>query len=466
MLMVKNVFISSMYFFIPLKRVSADYIETKERKYEDIKTPHGVHESIFRCAYYSGIEDRKKHFYFNHHSQWMKVEVIPYILKYQINRDSEAAEHFLITKVDIDKWIPTKTISEFKTQLEQKLCEEEDIVCLKKEFYENGENALHESLDKNDSNTHKEWAKNLVREIEDDEEREIYFRYSLVNITSEAIDISIEDQIENNFSAKYYEYPHQEFEKNIVGDYRRFAYGVLFGNDNYMRLHKKELERIIGNSYSNNDTEMTYAGHMTVLFIKTHTPYEHYPEPLPQKHSPSDLRNLQDVYEICSALFIEKQMENVRNVRNNEINPLDVKIALSSLMEQLNANIFYMRSADEKAHYIYEALGLLKEYENVKKIAELKIEAGNYQITQKTNSDIKWLTYAMFGLGLLQMLCTLYTLLHADKNDNLFVKYTILGFFLVIYLFLMIAFATKWGINRIRSGKREMNGKLLNNVKL
>ena len=91
----QNVFLVSMYFILPLTSVSDDYIETDERQYKELQVPHGVHESIFRCAYYDGIKEDSTVFYFNHDSEWNKIVAVPYILNCQEKLHLEEVRYYL-----------------------------------------------------------------------------------------------------------------------------------------------------------------------------------------------------------------------------------------------------------------------------------------------------------------------------------------------------------------------------------
>ena len=406
MFMEKNVFMTSMYFFIPLyinEEVSNNYNETKSRKYKEIKVPLGARESSFRCAYYDDIMKERRCFYYTHHSKWVKIEIVPYILKCQPIIGKKNSEYFFVISAIIDKWILSKEKNSNEEFVKQ-LCTEDDIVCLKNAFYGNGNLNLHQTPCETDNHTLKEWAIKIITKIEGVNKRKIKLNYSIVNITCEAIDISDNERIEENFSAKYYEYPHKPLEKNILGNYKQFIYGVLFGNDHYIRVPKQEIKRVIENSYTNNDTEMTYAGRRSIVFLKTHTPFEEYPTSLPFIHPYYNLEKVPNIYELCSALYIEKQMRTLRNPEKFKNNPYDIKAFLSSLVGNLYVNNFYIRSADEKSQYIFEALGLIREFENVKQIAGLRAESDNIRITQNTNNIIKWLTFAMFLLCLIQII--------------------------------------------------------------
>ena len=90
-----NVFMTSMYFFIPLnnEKVTKDYRETKRRKYKEMKVPLGVRESYCRCAYYEGIKKERSSFYYTHHSKCVEVEIVPYIINYQPNPNVEEKDY-------------------------------------------------------------------------------------------------------------------------------------------------------------------------------------------------------------------------------------------------------------------------------------------------------------------------------------------------------------------------------------
>lgn len=226
-------------------------------------------------------------------------------------------EYYFVINANIDKWVHSKEKS-CDEKYDKRLCTEKDIVCLKKAFYDN---LLHQiCCGTIDSKTIKDWARKKIEKIEGVPERDIVFDYSLVNITCEAIDTSNLQQLEDNFAAKYFEFPHQKMENNIDGNYKQFIYGVLFGNDDYIRVPEQKINRVIDKSYTNNDTEMTYARRRSIVFLKTHSPFERYPPfPKPHYHLEDNLDNVQNIYDICSALYIETQMRKLRNPNEKRV---------------------------------------------------------------------------------------------------------------------------------------------------
>ena len=405
----KNLFVVSMYFFIPLERLSKEYIDKIQNTKDEIKAPDYIQNAGFVCKYLDlskseSISDQE--FIYksldpeNGESISRKINLHPFLFQFYPDKTQRKGIPFLVIRTSINKKFtdsPTSTDT-----LTSDLCTEYDVIMLRQSLLKpNGQGAYFHRDDK--KYNHREWLENIVNLIEEspineDRKKHISFFNSITDICTTSIDKEQVNNYEEAFTNEYYCANINNI--RITNDDRRFCYGILTGNENYMRVPKTELDAILKEGYSNNITEHTFAVPKSIVFIKKHHPF---PNASRISVMPESLCFIQYIHEMCGCLYIDRQLKQTRQLfRSKE--SAKIKSALSSLAETLGTKLFRITEADHRAEYIYSAFGLRDEYERLKERGNLLADALNIKYSRRNNLVLIALTILTILIGLLQII--------------------------------------------------------------
>lgn len=405
----KNLFVVSMYFFIPLEKLSKEYIDKIQNTKDEIKAPDYIQNAGFVCKYLDlskseSISDQE--FIYksldpeNGESISRKINLHPFLFQFYPDKTQRKGIPFLVVRTSINKKftdLPTSADT-----FTSDLCTEHDIIMLRQSLLKpNGQGAYFHRDNK--KNNHREWLENIVNLIEEspineDRKKHISFFNSITDICTTSIDKEQVNNYEEAFTNEYYCANINNI--RITNDDRRFCYGILTGNENYMRVPKTELDAILKEGYSNNITEHTFAVPKSIVFIKKHHPF---PNASRISVMPESLCFIQYIHEMCGCLYIDRQLKQTRQLfRSKE--SAKIKSALSSLAETLGTKLFRITEADHRAEYIYSAFGLRDEYERLKERGNLLADALNIKYSRRNNLVLIALTILTILIGLLQII--------------------------------------------------------------
>ncbi len=398
-----------MYFFIPLEKLSKEYIDKIQNTKDEIKAPDYIQNAGFVCKYLDlskseSISDQE--FIYksldpdNGESISRKINLHPFLFQFYPDKTQRKGIPFLVIRTSINKKFtdsPTSTDT-----LTSDLCTEYDVIMLRQSLLKpNGQGAYFHRDDK--KYNHREWLENIVNLIEEspineDRKKHISFFNSITDICTTSIDKEQVNNYEEAFTNEYYCANINNI--RITNDDRRFCYGILTGNENYMRVPKTELDVILKEGYSNNITEHTFAVPKSIVFIKKHHPF---PNASRISVMPESLCFIQYIHEMCGCLYIDRQLKQTRQLfRSKE--SAKIKSALSSLAETLGTKLFRITEADHRAEYIYSAFGLRDEYERLKERGNLLADALNIKYSRRNNLVLIALTILTILIGLLQII--------------------------------------------------------------
>lgn len=410
--MKQNVFMGSMYFFIPLvKRRLSCTEKNKKRCWTKISPPPFIKDQCSSCEFSFWItNDRESTYYFDsykmngHEKINRKISLNNFILRYYPDNNKDAHRYIFVVGACIDKLFSPCHEND-GTTLQDLLCTQNDIVFLKRAFYETGTRGLY-PIDQNHQKSFRQWLSDEIKKAFGTEQNDIRLIYSVVDL----IGIDIEDyswttkeMLDIAFSHKYYEEQTPMVEEVLSGNIEQFAYGILFGNDNFARLPDRECHEVLNNGYSNNISEITYAANNTILFLHTHHAYLFNPKNVNrQKQLNSQLNGAQNIIEICDVIYARQKIHRLKN-NLQESDAALIKETLLSISKFITSDLFNLSEMDRKMDYIYQGLGVYKEHKNLMKAGELAASVAEIKGTQRTNKLIIVLTAVTTLLTLLQL---------------------------------------------------------------
>ena len=392
----RNVFMGSMYFFIPLKKLSHKYIQLfKKEQWITITPPPFIQNQSSLCEFIEWPFDKELTYYYASHTMCgykriiRKVRLNSYILRYIPDKGKNSHKYLFVVGVSIDKlFTPCK--EDDGTPLLDLLCTRNDIVFLKKAFYENGTRGLF-ATDRHHQKDFHQWLDCTIEKISGIKHNCVQPTYSVVDIIGIDIDDncwSTKKMLDEVFSREYYSPNTPTVEKALSGNIQRFAYGILFGNDNYERLPMRECHDVLNHGYSNNISEITYAANNTILFLHTHRSYLFNPKNLNrQKRQNCLLNGTQNVLEMCDVIFAKQKIRCFQS-RLKDSGATMIKETLLSISRFISSDLFNLSELDRKMEYIYHGLGIYKEFENLMKAGDLAASEEEIKATQKTNTYI------------------------------------------------------------------------------
>lgn len=226
---------------------------------------HNLNASFTYCAYrfeceatpfrytskYNGYEDRIR-----------EIGITPYLLKYKIGKNA-AENHAVVLIITVDKHFNTKG----DTIREDEWCTPFDLVYLRKSFFETKE-SLPTTIYHGEQNLH-DWLISIIGDVSGLSRKAIDLSrmISSTNITVVPIDKSLNnvEKVNKEVSKQYYsptkyrtidDFLNVNFSANSMNlsttDAKRFIYGFLRSNDNFMQLHHNCVNQTLNNFYSNN----------------------------------------------------------------------------------------------------------------------------------------------------------------------------------------------------------------------
>ena len=398
--MAQNIFMASMYFFIPLERISNSYLRSTQLEYNEISKPAFVRNSDARCVF-ANIPFCNSDSLF-HYSYWTAnrtpkeitrhIHIKAYLLNYRSAYNCQREMPLLMIGTTIDKLYPVGNLTGNVQSFLDNICTEDDLVNLKRAF------TAHEGLISDNSPAHsfQVWLKKLLSRIEGRKERNyINMLHSIVDVKGLGLDISQiskKSELDNLFTNQYYHANISPTNTIIIpsvsqtlgGDYRAFAYGLLFGNTNYDRVPPKEIASIFKLAYSNNVSEVTVSAPKSIVFIHTHYPFRHCTKEHPQEGFDCKFRDVQNIYEMCEAIYAERRICIMRHSLSltNASTIIETQLNLARYMER---DLFQLVEMDRKVDYIFEALGINDQFATLKEMVEMAAKSSEIKMSTRLN---------------------------------------------------------------------------------
>ncbi|MBR1556980.1 MAG: hypothetical protein IJ647_04365 [Prevotella sp.] len=397
---MEDVFVVRIHSLIPLERIRREYRRRYRQKVNSIAPPeHITHAKSFYG--YIGLSEFKQRFSYRYSIDDKDVTRIVELRVYLLYSTEKEYPHkrrcYLVIGTDIDKVFGHEEQNRlFK---HKDLCTKHDMLHLKKAFYNK---FYYHDGDKVTS--YYEWQDRILKKVTGKEYHGKYGRHYIMDVLTNQIDVSTNRWIdlETNFSNAYYNQPVDEAEL-ILKEHQTLAYGLLYGNDNCERTNPNDIEEALQDGYSNNRTEITYAGNSTLLFLHTHHPYSWKKEHLNKiKKLNAEFNSILNLPEICIVMDAKQRLREIMNLMKKE-NASRIKEVLSDISEYLGKNPLRLSEMGLKMKYLYKTLEIDSAYATVLQMGELSSEAINIKQTGRLNKWVACLTAATVVLGFFQL---------------------------------------------------------------
>ena len=406
MLMAQDIFMASMYFFVPINKVRL----SKSYNFNPIECA-SLFQSVSSTCYYCEVSEKHQDFYFNsvidsNNQRERQIQARVYIVRYMPS--PKESEHFLVVGVGIDKFFKGDTnainIDDY--------CDDVDLVILKQAFYSENNKAIERSglyYPKNDPTIfHREWLCNLVHEFDKEPSPIIMFDASITDIRAVVLasvqGITDKANLQTVFDTCYLRTPCLPYNKVLDVDADRLAYGILVGNENYARLPDDLIETFKKDSYSNSMSERIFTASNSILFLRTHHPYLDIQKDvithLDMKIEDLDARN---IYELCHSLYLKNEFESIRNQVKKETRSGTIKKTADRLAYLQNAQLFNFHEADRRLETLFRGLGVTKETQDTDKLVNNYLSNKRFSYSRKQNRWIIGLTLATIIIGTLAL---------------------------------------------------------------
>lgn len=425
--MKQNVFMTSMYFLIPLRCLSDIAVKKYMQQFRNMPLPHYVKGKEPRCLYAEvPFKNNENVFYYSYDisngTQTQKRQVVlrAVLIKYLPGKGVRLPFYMLAIGTEIDMMFEPETVCTGNGQLKNYLCTERDLVKLKKAFCESDMDGLYyPSTDP--FRFFDSWLKQLVENLEG-HKREgcISLEYSAIDVLGIGVHhrACTKGRLNAAFSRLYYARHKPKVGQALVGNYERFAYGLLFANDNYCDVPCHELKSVLGSGYSNCVSEVTYAAGNSILFLHTHHPYS-YDKMMARtiKKMAHGVHQVQNIGELCDVVYCKHRMQELRELMQSD-DAGQIKHSLLKVTDYMQRDLFCLAELDKRTDSIFRSLGLNEDFETLFNMAQLASDAADIRLTQKTNTVLILLSVATLTLGVFSLLPKVFTFTHIPGMKN------------------------------------------------
>ncbi len=396
---LENVYIASVYAFIPLFKLQKKY----KQEFEKLSAPIDPHaDELYpktHCRYYELKKSQTFFYSYNYQGVDYTREVLmrTYLFRYEQDFDDSLPKYYLVVGTGIDKVFPNTGYSQ------NDLCTEQDITQLKKAFYGTEHEGFYYPQEQPTLYFLPAWLNSLAKDVSGIDPEGRFGRHYIVNVVGVNIDVDVPNiqVLNDNFEREYYALQYHDLQ-NVIPDCNNWAYGLIFGNDNYRRIPPQQVSNVILSPFSNNLTERTYSANTTIVSIRSHYPYSIIDRPEEGHPFSTDFQYAQNIHEICSVMHLNHKLKSIRDMFDNE-NPSEIKEALSKMTALMDNRPTGLRELDGKFDYIYQTIGINRRFESVRQIGEMSADGVNINNTIRLNIFVAILTAATVFIGFLQL---------------------------------------------------------------
>ena len=441
--MVQNVYMVSMAFLVPLRKLKAKYV-WQQLKHDNndqdnnyvttLDTPFVLYPNAScRCWRTEGSADiypvTPNVFYFRSCYNGIdtivrEITVTPLLMELNLGKKG-CHQYFLVLKVSVDKVFGKK-----KSQYSSlDFCTEFDIVNLKKAFFDRDRNGL--SMNEYGFGTYLyDWLRIILLKLEGQKRRDIQLSYTVIDVSTQKVNVTATQNtiaaINEEFMTAYY----RNYRQSPIDDYLRqnivllqrnsvvretsvpeahFVYGMLYANDNFMMADRNAVGRIVNMAYSNNKVEKYWADDETIVHVKTGSPYyctlEHHKQTLS-----GDLkRELPLLLDISVLIVIKLRLQRF-NLRHRRLSAQDIEDSFGVIADFLYGKLFNLIELDQRMDYFVEQFHLHRMFNEIQRVV----------IPRKNSMEIAFLHSMNIGVllvGVLTLLVTIISLFVTLLND-------------------------------------------------
>jgi hypothetical protein len=438
----ENAFMAAMYSFIPLDGIKRKY----KKAFVGLEPTKPANLIKYTEARYSKIEliEANSPVKFDKDCKWKKVEMenvdIPEFhfdyrhkqkdykrfvtLRFWIVWFSSSlnlkGRYYLVASTCIDKAF-THQPPTFPINIDD-ICTLQDVVHLKQSFY--GGDKKSELYYLNEKDEHVSILKKLdevIKEVTGKESEGKYGRHYALDIFG--VDIQSKDSIDSfetlkrAFSKAYYSKETKSYDEVVV-DYDKLVYGLIYGNENSDVLPSETTKQALKEGFSNNKSEKLFAGHKTMVYLHTHHPYQWEPEKENKTKSiNSDIDSISGsflLYDICLVMEAKFKLKSIQKNLSKE-HPSDIKGALSAMFGYLNVNPYHLGEYGRRTKYIYRTMGITDLWETVLTQGNLCSSSKEIELNEHLSNRVYALTAITVVIGTLSLLVSI---LCCDNSNN------------------------------------------------
>ena len=412
--MAQNVFMVSMYFFVPLKRVS-DEVTSK------LSFGNKVYNEVFNnieCELSIAALEEKVPFvlhYKNEHNKQdcKKLRLNAYLLKYRYTKSNEES-FFLSFGTSIDKVFEESC--QDGTISQTSILTNKDIIKLKWTFVATGKNGNtdffgeHLCLVTEDTNTtHVKWLERVIKNYELNPISEDLFYYSMTDICGVNIDVNSSlSELNQKFSNAYYLNDGKDYLQELGADCDKFAYGLMMANDYYENYSTQTISKFVSQSYFLKITERMYVSSMGTVNIKIRCPYE-YPTQKPICHLAHSFTDVFFSLEFCTVLFSKERLKSIKEKFDSN-DSKTIGIGQVELSQVENEDIFNLEESRQRMECLYSSMGVYDEIAKLSRRSLPKAELINLVSKETEKKENKWLTLINMSMILIQILLAAWAL--------------------------------------------------------
>mgnify|MGYP004651583407 FL=1 len=441
--MVQNVYMVSMAFLVPLRKLKAKYV-WQQLKHDNndqdnnyvttLDTPFVLYPNAScRCWRTEGSADiypvTPNVFYFRSCYNGIdtivrEITVTPLLMELNLGKKG-CHQYFLVLKVSVDKVFGKK-----KSQYSSlDFCTEFDIVNLKKAFFDRDRNGL--SMNEYGFGTYLyDWLRIILLKLEGQKRRDIQLSYTVIDVSTQKVNVTATQNtiaaINEEFMTAYY----RNYRQSPIDDYLRqnivllqrnsvvretsvpeahFVYGMLYANDNFMMADRNAVGRIVNMAYSNNKVEKYWTDDETIVHVKTGSPYyctlEHHKQTLS-----GDLkRELPLLLDISVLIVIKLRLQRF-NLRHRRLSAQDIEDSFGVIADFLYGKLFNLIELDQRMDYFVEQFHLHRMFNEIQRVV----------IPRKNSMEIAFLhsmNIWVLLVGVLTLLVTIISLFVTLLND-------------------------------------------------
>lgn len=397
-------FQASIHVFVPLMRIKkeweADFIKNRLQIFPDSSIRNTEAE-----LWYWELTGKEQDFSYSYCKikEWDKTKEIVcrkltirlFLVRFT-SRLNPKGRYYLVLGTGIDRNFS-----------DGKVCNDKDLIYLKKAFYERGKQGLCGLT--GDAPNYHDWLNTVVEQITGRKSNGHFNRHYVVNVKAAKSDYE-------NFEKEYSEGEPQKYEEVINGA-DRLAYALLYGNDNIEVVPDETILEVFKNTFTNNFTQKMFAGNKTIVFFKTHSDAKCYCKDYRESPFDANFGTALNVFDICFVMEAKFKLKSIQKMMLG-LHPFRTKRVLASISGYMSINPFHLAEIKKRTDYLYEALGVNDILETVMKQGTLHAESNSAKLTHKLNMRVSLLTLFTVFLAVLQLIVSILCCNTCDNNSK------------------------------------------------
>ena len=409
-----NIFMAQTHFFFPLEKVRRKPLQSLNEQ----GIPLPLSFITQRCEMngrFMPLEEQA--FYYASQTApnvecFRKVTLRAYLLSYRLSHEDEL-DYFLVVGTSIDKCFEESYARALPNEPNQgftsRLCNADDLTFLQEALRRQDNNGLFYPLHDPTLNF-RQWVDRIAEKLSNHRDEAYLPEHSIVHVR--AVDgiltgITTKAQLDATFNNIFYSLQAPlDFSQEWRGNYTRFAIALMYGNGNMCNISRRQVNEFRSHEFSNNRHELTYAGKDGIVFLQSHYPFNIssvQEQAQIVKTWPEDLVDVQNVYEMCMALSMQRRLNKV-SAQLDSNTKSRIRTTLAKLAHLMGKQYINVRDLNHKYHFILEQMGITAAFNHVRIRGELLADTYQLRLSRRTNYIILLFTISAFALAALQII--------------------------------------------------------------